>query len=117
MTLMDSISLRHIEVRTQIGVPDAERAKPQRLLIDLELFQSTSDVAKTDDLRKGIDYDAVTRAVVELGKTERKTVERFAEDVASMILATFKPTGGVTVSVWKNPDLPLESACVTIHRP
>lgn len=114
---MDSILLRNIEVRSHIGVPDTERTNPQRLLIDIELFHPTTDAAKTDDIRKGIDYDAVTLAVVELGKIERKTVERFAEDAASVILKTFKPSGGVKVTVRKKPDLPLESVGVTIMRP
>lgn len=114
---MDSIFLQGIAVPTRIGVPEAERATVQTLLVDIELFLSTKEAAKNDDMTKTIDYQAVTDAVVALGKTERKTVERFAEDIAEMILKNFAPKGGVKVSVWKKPNLPLQSASVTITRP
>jgi dihydroneopterin aldolase len=114
---MDSIYLKGIELLTRIGVPDAERAAPQKLLVDVELFLSVKDAGESDDVTRSIDYKDVTDAVIALGMTERKTVERLAEDIAKMILKDFKPKGGVKVSVWKKPDLPLESACVTIIRP
>ncbi len=114
---MDSITLNNIETWTRIGVPDAERSHPQRLLVSLELFCSLKLVAASDDLSKGIDYQVVTDAILELGKSERKTAERFAEDIATMLLAKFKPAGGVRVSIQKKPPLPLEAACITITRP
>lgn len=114
---MDSIFLRGIECNTRIGVPAEERAKPQRILVDVELFLSTKTIAASDDIHDGIDYAKVTEHVIELAKTERKTVERFAEDIADTILADFKPQGGVKVTVWKTPDLPLQSASITISRP
>ncbi|MBP7114298.1 MAG: dihydroneopterin aldolase [Candidatus Peribacteraceae bacterium] len=113
---MDSIFLKDIEVWTRIGVPDSERAKPQRLLVSIELLGSLKDIGTSDDITKGIDYAAVTEAVTKLGATERKTVERFAEDAASLILTNYKPTS-VKVTVTKQPDLPLRSASVTVVRP
>jgi dihydroneopterin aldolase len=115
---MDSILLKHIEVWTKIGVPDEERNKPQRLFIDVELFHSTKETAESDDMKKGIDYAAVVQVIQALAETERKTIERFAQECAASLLRTFKPSGGVQVSVWKHPPLlPLEAACVTIQRP
>ena len=113
---MDSLTLRGIEVWTKIGVPDAERAKPQRLLVDLELKANLKEVAEHDDVSKGIDYAAVVAVIRGLGETERKTVERFAEDAAEVVLKQFKPRE-VTVVVRKHPDLPIEEAIVTITRP
>ncbi len=113
---MDSIVLRGIECNTQIGVPADERAKPQRILVDVELFVSTKKIAASDNIHDGIDYANVTERVIALAKDERKTVERFAEDIASAVLADFKPTS-VKVTVWKTPDLPVQSASVTISRP
>ncbi len=114
---MDSILLEHIEVPTRIGIDEAERASEQTLLVTVELLHPMKDAAQSDDLTKGIDYARVTMEVVKLGITERRTVERFAEDAAAMLLREFKPAGGVKVTVRKTPSLPLQSASVTIVRP
>ncbi len=113
---MDSIFLKDIDVWTRIGVPEAERAKAQRLLVSIELSGSLKNVGTTDDITQGADYAAVTDAVVQLAATERKTVERFAEDIAAVILKNFT-LESVKVTVCKKPDLPLDAACVTIIRP
>lgn len=114
---MDSLFLRGIEVSTRIGVPDEERAKAQALHVDIELFHPAKPMAGSDNVTKGIDYDAITQTVLALAATERKTVERFAEDIAAELLRKFSPAGGVKVSVWKNPSLPLKEVCITIARP
>ena len=113
----DRISLRGIEVSTRIGVPESERAKPQRLLVDVELMHSLKPVAESDDVSKGIDYAEVVAVIQELAKTERKTVERFAEEIADALLKNFHPKGGVKISVHKYPALPIVEAIITIVRP
>ena len=114
---MDSTLLRNISVWTRIGVPDAERQVEQQLTISIELFHPTENIAKNDDVSRGIDYASVVKCVRELAKTERKTIERFAEDIADMVLSKFKPEGGAKVTVVKKPVLPIESVSVTIQRP
>lgn len=113
---MDYIFLKDIDVWTRIGVPEAERAKAQRVLVSIELCGSLQKIGTTDDVSHGTDYAAVTDAVVQLATMERKTIERFAEDIAAVILKNFK-SESVKVTVCKKPDLPLEAACVTIIRP
>ncbi len=113
---MDCISLKNIDVWTRIGVPDSERRKAQHLLVSVDLLSSVVPIGSTDDVAKGIDYAEVTNAIVALEKTERRTLERFAEDAAGMLLKTFGPES-VRVTVKKKPDLPLESVSVTITRP
>ncbi len=114
---MDCTSLRDIELWTRIGVPEDERQKPQRILVTMELLSPLQKVAHTDDVREGIDYQKVVEVVQSLASTERKTIERLAEDIADAILKKFKPTGGVRVTAIKKPDLPLESVSITIKRP
>ncbi len=114
---MDSILLQNINVWTRIGIPDEERRQKQQIFVTVELLGSLRSIAKSDNVSDGIDYAKVTEEVQEIAKIERKTIERFAEDIASMILQKFKPEGGVRVTVVKKPDLPLESASVTIVRP
>ena len=92
---MDSLSLRNIRVQTRIGVPVEERKAPQELLISLEFLHPIETVAKSDDSASGIDYDSVIRCVQSIATTERKTIERFAEDLADALLKQFKPDGGI----------------------
>jgi dihydroneopterin aldolase len=113
---MDSINLQDIRVSTHIGVSKDERAVPQDLLVSVWMETSISATAKADSLKHGIDYAEVTHAVIEIGSTERKTVERFAEDIAQMLLRRFKPER-VSVSVEKHPPLPIQAARITITRP
>ncbi len=114
---MDSTLLHNISVWTRIGVPKIERETQQELKVTIELLHPTKKVALQDDVKQGIDYAEVVECVKELAKTERKTIERFAEDIAKIILKKFKPEGGVQVTMTKKPTLPLENVSVTIHRP
>ncbi len=116
-TNMDYIRLIGIELWTPIGVPKEERAKAQRVLVDLTLVHPTKSVGKSDDIATGINYQDVTHAIIALAARERKTIERLAEDIAIAVLERYKPQGGVEVTVHKKPDLPLEEVSVTIHRP
>lgn len=114
---MDSTLLKNIALNTRIGVPDAERSAPQRVLVTVELLHPLLKTGLTDDVRHAINYRDVTNRIVDLGTAERKTIEHLAQDIATMILKEFTPAGGVTVTITKTPDLPLESASVTITRP
>ncbi|HRH93551.1 MAG TPA: dihydroneopterin aldolase [Candidatus Peribacteria bacterium] len=98
---MDSLYIQDLELWTRIGVPDDERASEQRLLVSVELFTDLAPAAKADDVTKSIDYARVAADVQTLAGTARKTLERFVEDVAAMILKTYSPAGGVKVSAQK----------------
>ena len=94
---MDKIIISDLEVFYRVGVPDAERAKPQRLLISVEMTRDFAAAATADDLTKTIDYDAVTRRLLKFDEGRSwKLIERLAVDIAEMILAEFAPD---TVSV------------------
>jgi FolB domain-containing protein len=89
---VDTITIADLEVHFRVGVPDEERARPQRLLISVEMGLDFSAAAQDDDLRRTIDYYAVSRRVLALGEgREWKLIERLAADIASMILAEFRP--------------------------
>ena len=95
---MDTLTIRDLELRTHIGVPDSERASEQKILVTIGLQLDTKSSAKRDE--PSIDYDHVVAALKELAKTERKTIERFAEDAATIILEKFHPES-VTVTIIK----------------
>src|SRR2546429_9726727 len=93
--------------------PDAERAKPQRLLISVEMTLDFAAAATAEDLTKTIDYDAVTRRLLKFGEGRSwKLIERLAADIAEMILAEFAPG---TVSVEVKKFIVPEARYVAVH--
>jgi dihydroneopterin aldolase len=98
---MDTIALVDLEVFYRVGVPDAERAKPQRLLLTVELQSDFSAAAKSDGIADTIDYYAVSQRLLRFGEgREWKLIEKLAADIADAVLAEFKP-GSVSVEVKK----------------
>jgi dihydroneopterin aldolase len=95
------ISIVDLEVFCRVGVPDAERARPQRLLLTVEMESDFSKAAKTDSITDTIDYFAVSQRLLKFGEGRSwKLIEKLAADIADTILSEFKPRG-VTVEVKK----------------
>ena len=98
---MAKISIVDLEVFYHVGVPDAERAEPQRLLLMVELESDFSAAAKTDAIADTIDYFAVTQRLLKFGEgREWKLIEKLAADLAETILTEFKPQS-VSIEVKK----------------
>ena len=94
---MDTITLTDLEVHYRVGVPDAERAQPQRLLLTVEMQRDFTRAAASDDLRETIDYYAVSRRLLTFGEGRNwKLIEKLASDIAALVLADF---GAEAVSV------------------
>ncbi len=97
------ISIVDLEVFYRIGVPEAERAKPQRLLLTVEMDFDFSATAGSDDIRGTIDYFAVSQRLLKFGEGRSwKLIEKLAADIADVVLTEFKPQS-VTVEVKKYP--------------
>jgi dihydroneopterin aldolase len=98
---MSRISIVDFEAFYRVGVPDAERAQPQRLLLTVEMESDFSKAAKSDSIADTIDYFAVTQRLLKFGDGKRwRLVEKLAADIANVILSEFKPQS-VTVEVKK----------------
>jgi 7,8-dihydroneopterin aldolase/epimerase/oxygenase len=98
---MSQISIVDLEVFYRVGVPDAERAQPQRLLLTVEMESDFSAAAKSDSIADTIDYFAVTQRLLKFGDGRSwKLIEKLATDIADAISAEFKPAG-VSVAVKK----------------
>jgi dihydroneopterin aldolase len=98
---VDIITIADLEVFFRVGVPDAERAQPQRLLLTVEMETDFTAAGATDDLRQTIDYYAVAQRLQTLGEgREWKLIERLGEDIAALILREFGPRR-VTVEIKK----------------
>ncbi len=96
---MAKISIVDLEVFYHVGVPDAERAQPQRLLLTVEMETDFTNAAKSDSIADTIDYFAVTQRLLTFGvDREWKLIEKLAADIADAILSEFKPQSvGVAV--------------------
>jgi len=97
------ISIVDLEVFYRVGVPAAERVKPQRLLLTVEMMFDFSAAAGSDDIHDTIDYFAISQRLLKFGEERSwKLIEKLAADIADMILAEFEPQS-VTVEVKKFP--------------
>ena len=113
---MSKISIVDLEVFYRVGVPDEERAKPQRLLLTVEMDCDFSKTAKSDGIGDTIDYFAVIRRLLKFGEGRSwKLIEKMAADIADMILSGFKPKS-VTVEVKKFPIPQARHVSVTVIR-
>lgn len=98
---MNKIIIKDLEVFYHVGVPDEERAQPQRLLITVEMEHDFSAAAKNDDLAKTIDYFAVSQRLLKFGKDRNwKLIEKLAVDIAMVVVREFQASA-VTVEVKK----------------
>lgn len=113
---MDTLTIHDLEVSSRIGVPEEERQKPQRLLVTVECAFDARKASASDDVSASVNYFDLAQDIKALAATERKIIERFAEDIAAMALQKYKPEH-VTVTVRKFALPDALSASVTITRP
>lgn len=113
---MDKIKISDLEVFYRVGVPDEERARPQRLLLTIEMTQDFSTAALTDNLEKTIDYAAVSDFLLHYGDDRNwKLIEKLAANIADSILSEFKPLS-VVVEVKKFIIPQAQFVSVTVSR-
>ena len=94
---MDTISIHDLEVFFRVGVPDAERAQPQRLLLTIHVGHDLTMAVERDDVRWTIDYGALCDRIARFGESRAwQLIETLATEIADMIQREF---GAVRVSV------------------
>ncbi len=88
---MDQIRIVDLEVNYQVGVTEAERARPQRLLISVEMEQDFKNAVAADNLADTIDYYAVSQRLSSFGDGRHwQLIETLASDIATMVRDEFK---------------------------
>jgi dihydroneopterin aldolase len=88
---VSKISIVDLEVFYHVGVPEEERAKPQRLLLTLVLELDFTAAARTDALGDTVNYFAVTQRLLKFGEGRSwKLIEKLAADIGSALLLEFK---------------------------
>jgi len=116
---MSFITIVDLEVFYRVGISDEERAKPQRLLLTLDIKSDFSSAALSGRIGRTIDYYEVAQRLLKLGETRSwKLIESVATDVADRILSEFHPES-VTVEVKKFsiPEARYVSVSLTKQRP
>lgn len=94
---MGTITIQELEISCCIGVPDDERAKPQRLLVTLEMTVDLVTAVARDDVRWSIDYQAVAQRVAEFSGTRSwYLIETLASEIAELVMREF---GALSVTV------------------
>jgi dihydroneopterin aldolase len=105
---MDKIAIYQIAFDAHIGTTEEERAIPQSLLVDIELTGAINTVS--DRLEDNMDYDRISRQVVDLGRVCRvNLIETLTEKIAQKALED-----PLVISVWvrvKKCHPPLKEIC------
>lgn len=83
----DRIDILGLGLVSQVGVPEEERAVPQRLEVDVALWPASPLAGLKEDLNRTIDYAEVAVACRdEALRCERKLIETLAEDLCRLLL-------------------------------
>jgi FolB domain-containing protein len=91
---MAKITIVDLEVFYCVGVTDEERAKPQRLLLTVDMNFDFASAAVSDRIERTINYQTVADDLLRYGEGRSwKLVERLAFKLADYILAEYKPQG------------------------
>jgi dihydroneopterin aldolase len=114
---MDQIIIQDLEVFYRVGVPNAEREKPQRLSLTVTMDHDFQTAAAADAIEHTVDYQAVARRLLDFGKDRSwKLIETLAVQLAETILAEFKPRR-VTIEIKKFVLREARSVGVRVTRP
>jgi len=74
-----------------VGVPDSERAKPQRLSLNVTLWPRIAELH--DDIANTVNYSAVAERVKDfIRRHDYKLIETLAEETAAHLLTQFSLT-------------------------
>lgn len=112
----DRIHIEGLEVFVRIGVPDEERAAPQRLAISLTLWPAKLFSDCDDEIANTIDYAAVCEATKKmLSGGAHKLIETVADKIAMQLLHAFA-VRRITVEVRKFILLGVDYVSVSVTR-
>ena len=99
--ISDAIEIRGLEIDTHIGVPAAERAQAQRLLVDLHMIPRRGFDEMGDRLDATVDYFALSNQVVAwAAERPRLLIETLADEIATRTLRGY-PLIEVSVTIRK----------------
>ena len=84
---MDKILIKDLHLRCIIGINELERKEKQDVTINIVIWSNSAEAAKTDDIRKTVDYKEITKRIIKLVEaSDFRLVETLAEKVAESCL-------------------------------
>jgi dihydroneopterin aldolase len=115
----DQVLVERLEIFAHIGVPDDERAAPQRLTFNIAFWPIRQAGEIYDEISRAVNYATVcaeTRKFV--AASRNKLIETLADALAGHLLATFE-IRRITIELRKYilPDVEFVSVIVTRERP
>lgn len=88
--MSDLIQLRGVRLMAHVGVPDAERAVAQELVVDVDLDYDIRAAAAADDFAQTIDYAAAREVLARVADAQPyRLIETMAERMAAALLSEF----------------------------
>jgi len=111
----DEIRIEQLEVFARIGVPEEERAKPQRLTVSISFWPRQQACDLEDKIDEAVNYSAVAQETKSfISNQSVSLIETLADRLAMHLLKSF-PIQKVTVELRKFPlqDAKYVSATVT----
>lgn len=99
--IVDTITVKNLQVETHIGVPAEERASAQTVAITLRMVPSKGMRDLNDQIATTVDYYAVSQRVHAIAAEQsRQLIETLAEDIAHAITGEFA-VAEITVEIRK----------------
>ena len=111
----DQIHIEQLEIFARVGVPKAEREKPQRLTVNVTLWPRAQASDLRDDIGKAVNYSAVCEETKKFVQERSDSlIETLADGLATCLLKKFAITK-ITVELRKFvlPDTDYVSVTVT----
>src|SRR6266404_3625219 len=112
----DRIHIEQLELAARVGVPEKERAVPQRLTASITVWPGQQTKALHDDIAKTVNYSKIceeTKKFV-LGRSD-KLIETLADRLASHLLQLF-PIQKIEIELRKFVLADADYVSVTVTR-
>ena len=112
----DKVHIEQLDVFTRVGVPEEERANPQRLTVSISFwpYQQTSDLA--DHIERTVNYSTVAEETKNFLRDQSvKLIETLADGLASHLLKNF-PIQKVTIELRKFALQDAKYVSITVSR-
>ena len=111
------IHIEQLKVFARVGVPQAERARRQRLVLNITLWPARDLRDIQDALSRTVDYSALCQETKQfLSRQSPKLIETLANDLASHLLRKFRiQKVSVEIRKFVLKDAAYASVTVTRH--
>ena len=112
----DSVRIEGLEVFAHVGVPDEERAAPQRLRLSLTFWPKREATELGDSIERAVNYATVCGEMKKFVEQRRdKLIETLADALARHLLESFE-IRKITVELRKYVLPQVEFVSVTVAR-